>query len=89
MPRCSQSEDFDYGRLQPYTRSIKSQDESQSWLDGPVFAVSTLENTLYCLLIAVSNNLKYGVKTTAAVSTLVSDLEIYLVYLECTVVKFR
>ena len=58
-------------------------------MDGPIFAVSTLEYTFYCLLIAVSNNLKYGVKTTAAVSTLVSDLEIYLVYLECTAVKFR
>ena len=50
-----------------------------SWLDGPVLSVlspSTLENTFYCLLVALSNNLKYGVKTTAAVRTLVSDLEI-------------
>ena len=49
-----------------------------SWLDGPVLSVlsPTLENTFYCLLVALSNNLKYGVKTTAAVRTLVSDLEI-------------
>ena len=32
VPRCSQSEDFDYGRLQPSTHSIKSQDESRGWM---------------------------------------------------------
>ena len=53
-------------------------------------SVSTLENTFYCLLIAVLNNLKHGVKTTAAASTLLSDLEIYSgVYQERTAVKFR
>ena len=32
VPRCSQSEHFDFGRLQPFTRSIKSHDERRGWM---------------------------------------------------------
>ena len=32
VPRCSQSEHFDFGRLQPSTRSIESHDERRGWM---------------------------------------------------------
>ena len=32
LPAIQSAEDFDYGRVQPSTRSIKSQEESRGWL---------------------------------------------------------